>query len=45
MNPWDPNIYTVTPAAKILARCVAAGTMTQVNNTLVFVTFVSGCNK
>ncbi|KAI7804614.1 HAUS augmin-like complex subunit 2 [Triplophysa rosa] len=29
MNPWDPNIYTVTPAAKILARCVAAGTMTQ----------------
>lgn len=30
MNPWDHNIYTVTPAAKILARCVAAGTMTQV---------------
>ncbi|XP_056624441.1 HAUS augmin-like complex subunit 2 [Triplophysa dalaica] len=29
MNPWDPNIYTVTPAAKILARCVAKGTMTQ----------------
>lgn len=29
MNPWDHNIYTVTPAAKILARCVATGTMTQ----------------
>ncbi len=31
MNPWDPITYTVTPAAKILARCVTSGTMTQVN--------------
>ncbi|XP_026141788.1 HAUS augmin-like complex subunit 2 isoform X2 [Carassius auratus] len=29
MNPWDPITYTVTPAAKILARCVTSGTMTQ----------------
>ncbi|XP_043118786.1 HAUS augmin-like complex subunit 2 [Puntigrus tetrazona] len=29
MNPWDPVTYTVTPAAKILARCVTSGTMTQ----------------
>ncbi|XP_051578156.1 HAUS augmin-like complex subunit 2 [Myxocyprinus asiaticus] len=29
MNPWDPSPYSVTPAAKILARCVATGTMTQ----------------
>lgn len=29
MNSWDPITYTVTPAAKILARCVTSGTMTQ----------------
>ncbi|XP_059375112.1 HAUS augmin-like complex subunit 2 [Carassius carassius] len=29
MNPWDPITYTVTPAAKILARCVTSGTMSQ----------------
>ncbi|KAK2878394.1 hypothetical protein QQF64_011566 [Cirrhinus molitorella] len=29
MNPWDPITYTVTPAAKILARCVTSGIMTQ----------------
>lgn len=29
MNSWDSITYTVTPAAKILARCVTAGTMTQ----------------
>ncbi|KAL7873408.1 hypothetical protein AOLI_G00124790 [Acnodon oligacanthus] len=26
---WDPNPYSVTPAAKVLARCVTSGTMTQ----------------
>ncbi|XP_017568935.1 HAUS augmin-like complex subunit 2 [Pygocentrus nattereri] len=26
---WDPNPYLVTPAAKVLARCVTSGTMTQ----------------
>ncbi|KTF71766.1 hypothetical protein cypCar_00030637, partial [Cyprinus carpio] len=34
MNPWDPITYTVTPAAKILARCVTSGTMTQVKGML-----------
>ncbi|TRY55388.1 hypothetical protein DNTS_034409 [Danionella cerebrum] len=29
MNPSDRVTSTVTPAARILARCVAAGTMTQ----------------
>ncbi|XP_036450077.1 HAUS augmin-like complex subunit 2 [Colossoma macropomum] len=26
---WDPNPYSVTPAAKVLARCVTSGTMSQ----------------
>ncbi|XP_062862831.1 HAUS augmin-like complex subunit 2 [Trichomycterus rosablanca] len=29
MDIWDPNPYSVTPAAKILARCVTSGTMSQ----------------
>ncbi|XP_072545812.1 HAUS augmin-like complex subunit 2 [Salminus brasiliensis] len=26
---WDPNPYSVTPAAKVLSRCVHSGTMSQ----------------
>ncbi|KAK1793487.1 hypothetical protein P4O66_011870 [Electrophorus voltai] len=29
MNTWDLNPYTVTPAAKVLSRCVTTGTMSQ----------------
>ncbi|KAK3537595.1 hypothetical protein QTP70_016991 [Hemibagrus guttatus] len=29
MDTWEINPYTVTPAAKVLARCVASGTMSQ----------------
>ncbi|KAI4900397.1 hypothetical protein NFI96_017775, partial [Prochilodus magdalenae] len=29
LNMWDPNPYSVTPAAKVLARCVTSGTMSQ----------------
>ncbi|XP_076833639.1 HAUS augmin-like complex subunit 2 [Brachyhypopomus gauderio] len=29
MNTWDLNPYLVTPAAKVMARCVALGTMSQ----------------
>ncbi|KAG7328176.1 hypothetical protein KOW79_008120 [Hemibagrus wyckioides] len=29
MDTWEINPYTVTPAAKVLARCVATGTMSQ----------------
>jgi len=44
MNPWDPITYTVTPAAKILARCVTSGTMTQVNQeNYFFLTLIINC--
>ncbi|KAG5857170.1 HAUS augmin-like complex subunit 2 [Anguilla rostrata] len=29
MNPWDPVPYSVTPAAQVLARCVASGVLAQ----------------
>ncbi|XP_023684288.1 HAUS augmin-like complex subunit 2 isoform X2 [Paramormyrops kingsleyae] len=29
MNPWDPVSYSVTPAAQVLARCVASGVLSQ----------------
>ncbi|KAL4656487.1 HAUS augmin-like complex subunit 2 [Arapaima gigas] len=29
MNPWDRVPYTVTPAAQVLARCVASGVLPQ----------------
>ncbi|XP_027028377.1 HAUS augmin-like complex subunit 2 isoform X2 [Tachysurus fulvidraco] len=29
MDTWELNPHSVTPAAKVLARCVASGTMSQ----------------
>ncbi|XP_036397450.1 HAUS augmin-like complex subunit 2 [Megalops cyprinoides] len=29
MNPWDPVPYSATPAAQVLARCVASGVLSQ----------------
>ncbi|XP_018619608.1 HAUS augmin-like complex subunit 2 [Scleropages formosus] len=29
MNPWDLVPYTVTPAAQVLARCIASGVLSQ----------------
>ncbi|KAJ8288555.1 hypothetical protein COCON_G00012140 [Conger conger] len=29
MNPWDPVPHSVTPAAQVLARCVASGVLAQ----------------